>query len=87
MKKVKYKITTSFANLEMGQIVDAYILSNNCGDEDRKLLYHPKQDPDSCSCLEICSFIDGYWVSLSPNSFVNLSAKEDARIKLLMVWE
>jgi hypothetical protein len=81
MKKVKYKTTTSFGALGKGIIIDAYMICNDLGDDDKALIYHPKNEKENfnCSSLEFCYFNhrSKAYESCGKDSYINITSQAD----------
>lgn len=56
MKKVKYKVNDNFGDLEIGDIVESYLIEDN---EDFALLYHPWAK-GLCPSFEIAKRVINY---------------------------
>ncbi|SRR5258708_17557797 len=81
MKKVKYKITDTFGNRNIGEIIDAFIIANDSGSDDRVLLYHPAGDKYECASLEMCrrmynKTLGDYYVT-AKLTWINLTKKAE----------
>lgn len=56
LKRVKYKVTGSFGDLDEGDIIESLVLlETDCSGS--VLLYHPKTDRACCASIEMCHMI------------------------------
>ena len=74
IKEVRYKITGFFGIEDPGTIINSILITKEkMGYETRGILYHPKVQGE-CPSFEICVLHpEGYWTSLSDDSYVNVS--------------
>lgn len=80
MKKVKYIVSTEFADYKLGQIITGYVLVE---DGDNALIYFPKLKKNrDFGVLEICKKV-GEFYQPSYESFLMLSDDDNKKIKLI----
>lgn len=78
--KRKYKVTTVFADREIGDVTIAHVITADIGVRDGVLVIHPKSK-GSCASIEFCVEKDGYLVSAGETWWANLEGPAITRLK------
>ena len=88
MKKVKYKTTDGFADLDIGTVIDAWLICQ--GTDGIDLLLHPinQKDQFTCGSFEFCkldhrNLEEEIYISAKKN-WINLSNKENKKMEKLL---
>ena len=76
MKKIRYRVTTSFGSSNDGDILDAYLI---CSGDNGYLVFHPYRRGE-CASIEICVREGGDFVSLNEESYINIPSKKEREI-------
>lgn len=85
-KKIKYRVTSPFALKKVGDIINAYLIMEDC-DSEIVLLYHPSSHRrGECGSIEFGKLAkDGKYVATAYSNYLNLTRTNEALFRNLPV--
>lgn len=79
--RVKYKVTSCFGDKNLGEIIDAILLSKD-DDSGVALLYHPATNKYECGSFEFCKEKRGIYVNaFGEDVYINLGSWSNTNTK------